>query len=417
MPPQPFTMNPSYLAMVRGVRELHLLIAEGKDDSPEADAIRDSTDAPWESLSEIERRRVRNLSEDLYSLHELVASPQPPDPQAVPKLFDALEASKQGDWDRALDLLRRWGSYVDPAMGSYVRGGIWLEAGDPAIAALFFEHASKLQPDNENYLARLLHTLSLSDRDEAYRRAVGILREPDKSTPLVVAHAASIELISLRNASETEANKHFQRLVPILESTINRFEQQDLGTMDRSSYVMTLTNLGFAHEFLGETQLASEIYSRGLKVAPDNDALLVARGTLLYGTTPRAITDLEEAVRLRSPIIWPYFFLAHDHLINKRFEECRGLCDQALEMPGSAAVKSELSEWIAVSQSELGFPEDTVRASFENAIRLDPSNERAGRNFAAFESAGRRPIKVWVTRSSAAVRSSALAERRYRMAA
>jgi len=86
-------------------------------------------------------------------------------------------------------------------------------------------------------------------------------------------------------------------------------------------------------------------------------------------------------------------------------------------MPGSAAVKSELSEWIAISQSELGFPEEMVRASFENAIRLDPSNERAGRNFAAFESAGRRSVKVWVTRSSAAVRSSGLAERRYMMAA
>ena len=47
MPPQPFVMNPNYLAMVRGVRELHLLMAEGKDDSPEADAIRDATDAPW----------------------------------------------------------------------------------------------------------------------------------------------------------------------------------------------------------------------------------------------------------------------------------------------------------------------------------------------------------------------------------
>ena len=44
MPPRPFAMNPSYLAMVRGVRELHRLIAEGKDDSPEADTIRDSTE-------------------------------------------------------------------------------------------------------------------------------------------------------------------------------------------------------------------------------------------------------------------------------------------------------------------------------------------------------------------------------------
>ena len=107
-------------------------------------------------------------------------------------------------------------------MVSYVRGGIWLEAGDPATAALFFEHASKLQPDNENYLAMLLHTLSLSDPDEAHRRTEAILGEPDKSRPLVVAHAANIEFKSLRNASETEANKRFQRLVPILESTIKQ---------------------------------------------------------------------------------------------------------------------------------------------------------------------------------------------------
>ncbi len=410
-------MNPNYLAMVRGVRELHRLIAEGKDDSPEADAIRDSTDAPWESLSEIERRRVRNLSEDLYSLQEPIASSPPSNPQAFSKLVDAFEAQKQGDWDRALDLLRRWGPYVDPAMVSYVRGDIWLEAGDPATAALFFEHASNLQPDNDSYLGMLLHTLSLSDPDEAHRRAEAILGDPDKARPLVVAHAANIELKSLRNASGAGANERFQRLARILENTINRFEQEDLSTLDRSSYVMTITNLGLVQEFLGETQRAAESYSRGLKLAPDNDELLVARGMLLYGTSARAISDLERAVRLRSPVIWPYFFLAHDHLCNKRFEECRTLCEQALDMPGSAAVKSELCEWIAISQSELGFPAEMVRASFENAIRLDPSNERAGRNFAAFESARRRPVDDWVTRSSAAVRSSGLAERKYSMAA
>jgi hypothetical protein len=82
-------------------------------------------------------------------------------------------------------------------------------------------------------------------------------------------------------------------------------------------------------------------------------------------------------------------------------------------MPGSAAVKSELFEWMAIAQSGLGFPVETVRASFENAIRLDPSNERAGRNLAAFETAVRPTIKVWETRSPAAVRSSGLAERRY----
>ncbi len=366
MLPQPHTLNPSYLAMVRGVRELHALIAEGKDDSAEADSIRDATDGPWESLSEIERRRVRNLSEDLYSLHEPVTPALPANPQAQSKLVDAVEARKQGDWDRALELLRRWGAYVDPALISYLRGAIWLEAGDPATAALFYEHASKLQPDNENYAAMFLHALNLSDADEAHRRAEAILGEPDKSPALVVAHAADIELKSLTTGSETDATKRLQRLVPILESTISRFEQEDQSTVDRTSYVMTITLLGFAHEFLGESQLASENYSRGLKVDQTNDALLIARGILLYGTSTRAITDFETAVGRRSPVIWPYFFLAHDRLLNNRFLDCLSLCEQALAMSGSATVKSELSEWRAISQSELGFPVEIVRASFEN---------------------------------------------------
>ena len=69
MPLQPLNTNPNFLAMVRGICALHLLIAEGQDDSPEAEAIRDATDAPWESLSEIERQCIRNLSEELHALH------------------------------------------------------------------------------------------------------------------------------------------------------------------------------------------------------------------------------------------------------------------------------------------------------------------------------------------------------------
>src|SRR4029077_14120939 len=70
MAAKPLTMNPNYLAMVRGTRQMHQLLAAGKEDAPEADAIRDATDGPWEALSEVERNRVRNLSEDLYSLVE-----------------------------------------------------------------------------------------------------------------------------------------------------------------------------------------------------------------------------------------------------------------------------------------------------------------------------------------------------------
>ena len=179
--------------------------------------------------------------------------------------------------------------------------------------------------------------------------------------------------------------------------------------MDRSSYVTTIALLGFAHEFLGNTKLALENYSRGLHIDPTNDGLLVARGILLYGTSERAITDFEMAIRHRSPVVWPYFFLAHDNLLHNRFKECQRLCEMALDIPTSDAVNSELSEWMAIASREWVFRSRQYEGHSENAIRLDPSNERASRNLAAFEKAVRPTVRIWETRTTAAVRSSGLA--------
>jgi hypothetical protein len=163
MAAKPLTMNPNYRAVVRATRELHELIAAGKDDSPEADALRDAADGPWEGLSEVERQRVGNLSEDLYSLVEPPPATQPMNPEAQAKLSEVLGARQRGEWDRALDLLRQWRAYIDPAQVSYLRGSIWLEAGDPETAALFFEHAHKLEPSDGNYHAMFLHALNVAD--------------------------------------------------------------------------------------------------------------------------------------------------------------------------------------------------------------------------------------------------------------
>ena len=278
------TMNPNYLVMVRETRELHRLLAAGKDDSPEADAIRDATDGPWDSLSEVERNRVRNLAEDLYSLHEPPLAAQPMNPQAQAKLNETFEARQRGEWDRALDLLRRWRAHIDPALVSYLRGSIWLEAGDPATAAIFFEHACKLNPESENYRCLLLTALDISDPSEGQKRAAEVLKSPEVFSPVVVSRAAEIAFKSAMAVSETEAQQAIQRLEPILKNTLARFEQQDPSTINHSIYVAALSLLGAAYEFRGETQIALEYYSRGLQVEPYNDALLVARGILLYGT-------------------------------------------------------------------------------------------------------------------------------------
>jgi hypothetical protein len=108
MSPQPLTMSSSYLAIVRGLRELHELTAAGRLDSPEADAVRDATDAPWEALTVEERRRISGLSEDLYSISDPARTGvREMNPQAQARLVDADQARQGGEWDRALELLRR----------------------------------------------------------------------------------------------------------------------------------------------------------------------------------------------------------------------------------------------------------------------------------------------------------------------
>jgi hypothetical protein len=55
---------------VKHLKALHVLLAQGKDDSPEADEIRDQMDEPWRHLTENEKQKLRNLSESLYKKHQ-----------------------------------------------------------------------------------------------------------------------------------------------------------------------------------------------------------------------------------------------------------------------------------------------------------------------------------------------------------
>jgi len=391
--PKPLTMTPSYRAMVRGTRELHQLIAEGKDDSPEADAIRDATDGPWQALSEVERTRVQSLSEDLYSLAESPTA-QSMNPQAQARLVEAFEAKNRGEWDRALDLLRRWRAHIDPSLVNYLRGSIWFEAGDPETAAIF---------------------LKLVDPSAALKAATEILQRHKEFSPDAIALAAKIAFQSARLKSETEANLVFEQLEPILKHTITRMEKDDPTAINGSTHVMLLSLLGFVYDFLGKTQAALECYSAALLIDSSNDALYVARGMLLYGSSARSITDFETAIQFGTPLVWPYVMLAHHHLLSGRFEECRRFCEQAIRTGASASVMSEVCEWMAIAQTHLIFPPDFIRASFDRAIQFDPSNLRAKRNLAAFEAAN-RPV-AWETRTASAIRNSGLAEMRYAIAA
>ena len=150
---------------------------------------------------------------------------------------------------------------------------------------------------------------------------------------------------------------------------------------------MILSLLASCYEHIGDTRRAYEYYSRAIQHDPASDALLTARGQLFYGTGLQSAADFEQAVQLGSQLVWPYFFLAHYYLANNRFEEARSICERGLHKESSMRVRSELHEFLAIAQAGLDYPDDVIRRSFESAIRLDPSNDRAIRNLDRFETA------------------------------
>lgn len=409
--------SPSFHLVAKGLLDLHRLIAAGKEDSPEAESVRDALDAPLRILDRAEKERAQWLSEDLYSISDPPATGSGQmNAQAQQQYNEALEARQDREWDRALALLRRWKEFISPALLSYLRGRIWSEAGHPDVASVFHGHASESDPTNAKYRASYLAVLAEADPEGAAKRAGEVLADEGNYAPIVVAQAAQIRFREALSGAPGESARLLRDLIPILERNVGRIEGDEATPSRSPALHLSLGILGLCHEYLGNAGPAVNCYSLGLQVKPDDDSLLVARGMLLYGSGPRALTDFEQAVQLGSPLVWPYLFLAHHFLASHQYEKCLSACEAGLEKRGSDAAKSQLQEWMAISRAELGFPAEFVRAAFEAALRLDPSNELARRNQAAFEaSLGVQPpvpSRAWHHRSAVVVKQFGMAERR-----
>jgi hypothetical protein len=157
--------------VAKGLVALHQMGKDGKDDSPEADSVRDAMDAPFNALNRSEQERAQWLSEDLYSVSEPpgATTQKEMNPQVQQQLNEAIEARQSQEWDRALALLRRCGEYISPARLSYLRGSIWLEAGNPDLAAMFCEYASESDRANSEYRTTYMRALAESDSDAAHK--------------------------------------------------------------------------------------------------------------------------------------------------------------------------------------------------------------------------------------------------------
>ena len=386
-------------------------MGDKRDDSEEYHDLCAVLEGYCGQMTTIERDRTGCLSQDLYTVSDPPKTPEPITPDAQSTFGEVYEAQERGEWDLALVKLQKLDKVVPAPLVAYLRGRIWEGLENKQVAAVFFGHASRLNPENQGFQAALLNVLKWTDMKRAMELADAILAESNKFDPYLVVRAVEVFYDYATGATERDAVavSIYRRIIGVLNPLLERTVRD--ANPEPATVNMIVLLLATCYRWIGEIPESYHFYSLAISLEPWNAAVLVARGIIVYGTNSSAISDFEQAIKLGSQIVWPYYFMAHFFLTQGRFEECQRMCEQALGKPAPERIQSELFEFSGISIASLGYPIHVVQRIFENAIRIDPSNQRAKQNLqrllAAIHAKATQNIQ-WERPSDSSVRSFGL---------
>jgi tetratricopeptide (TPR) repeat protein len=383
-----FGASPHYQKYQTLLFELHRLGAQGQFESAEAEAIRAQMDSPWTSLSETERARLANLSEDLYADRD-EGGPHQPDPKAIEAARSAFEAHH---WERFLEALRLAQGAFPASVVAYMRGRAWSELEEPYAASIFFNRALELEPANHRYRLLALHARFKINPAEATQEAERLLTEGEVHPELAIG-SAKVLLDAARGRPTPDSKSVYQRVVDALRPILERTSAP--GTELLSSLrIAGYLSLGIAYDRLGQAELARKAYDTAVAKDPAAEGPLLARALFLLDHAPEsAYHDMQALIDRNTSSPYPFLFLAGRALQQGNFQECINLCTRGLERASSDRATANLLEWIAIASHELHAPDAHVRMLFQNALRLDPMNDRIRRNYAVFDQHTRQPVR------------------------
>lgn len=372
---------------------LHDLIAEGKGDDEEAEAVRDEMDDPWYAMTERERERMAGLSEDLYSIAKNDVNPVPVSPKEKEAWIAGYRRAKEtGEVDKLLELIRHPGLPVARELTRFTQAKCWENLGEPDVALRFFRDAQRQGPIYGTFILMLLMR---EDRwEEAVKEAKRIIAE-EKSGPCELYMAALVLLIADHRAPESLKSKlEVEQAARTLERAIASTHAAP-AWVQVYQRVTAIGSLGLAYARLGQRDRAIDLYTKELDRNTASPDLLILRGSL-YGFVDKsaALRDFSQAASLGSKSVWPYYYLAHDALVRGDFIRCHDLALSAVSLKAWPRVLAQLHEWIGICRAVARYPEPRIWESFDQAEALDPGNDRIRRSRAIAESILTKPERL-----------------------
>jgi tetratricopeptide (TPR) repeat protein len=386
--------GPPVLAYARVLRAVHDLIVQGKGDSEEAESLADQMDAPWFDMTEQEQARMRGLSRDLYALADGGARQVDMSPEEKRRWNERSKAANAafevGDLDAALEFLRQpYPRELPRHTIPFFQARCWERLGDLETALAFMKEAERHDPREAVSVLYLLRDLGRMQEGADY--ANRIMDDP-KSPPEELYLSAAVLLQQTRGMSTSQARPVIEQIVPVLRGALEKMKSIKKEQSDTENLEINIADmLGLCLGRLGDLRAAIQLFDETLTRHPNAGGILTARGIARFDSDrPAALRDFGKATQAGDPSVLPYYILARQALLHGNYHEAWKQANRAAERPAPSALRAEIHEAIAIAQSMLGQPLEWVLENFDQAIALDPANQRIRDNRAVAE-AGRDP--------------------------
>jgi tetratricopeptide (TPR) repeat protein len=265
--------------------------------------------------------------------------------------------------------------------------------GEAKTALLFFDHAARLAPENEEYQAAALGAFCEAHPDNGKIKIEKILDDPQSYPAAVIVRACEIRFQETLELGDERRNLTiYKQIVHALHIAImwmQKGPRQKLISEAQPIYSVVCSLLATCCRNLGMIDPAFHYYTTAIGLDPLNPPLLIARGAVLYGqsgfVTEFAIQDFMRAIRIGTDIGIPYYFLAHYYLLTGQYKRTLQAVVEGLGKEGGKRLKSEMMEYRAIALAALSFNTHATTEAFQEALKIDETNYRAKTNLEVYE--------------------------------